>query len=147
MNQPTQLNDTTVKTNSKILWFGMQSSALMLFGFVYFMNKYSLLEPILPDLKNIFIGLCLFSIATPFILLGHFKRIQNKVSDNMRLGMENSPTDLQRYITFLIIGMAICDSSAMFGFILFIMTGEINYALIFICVSFFLGFLFKPDLK
>jgi hypothetical protein len=147
MNQVKQLNDTTVKTNSKVLWYGIQASPPMMMAFVYFMNKFSQLEPILPDLKNVFISLCLFSIVTPFILLGYFKRLQNTVRDNMRLGMDNSPTELHRYIAFLVIGMALCDMSAVFGFVLYMMTGEMNYALFFISISFLLGFLYKPELN
>ncbi len=146
MNQVNQLNDTTIKANSKVLWFGMQASPPMLMAFIYFINKYSQIEPILPELKNIFIGICLISIASPFILLGYFKRLQHKVSDNMRMGMDNSPTELQRYIAFLVIGMALCNFTAMFGFVLYMMAGEIKYALFFISVSFFLGFLYKPEL-
>ncbi len=147
MNRPTQLNDTIVKTNSKILWFGLLSSPLIFGVMVYFMDKLAVLEPVLPDLNNIFIGLCIISIASPFILLGYFKRIQNTVRDNIQLGMDNSPEDLQRYLMFLIIGMSLCNLSGVFGLVLYILAGNLKYSLFFIAVSFCLGFLYQPELK
>ena len=142
-----QLNDTTVKTNSKILWLGMQANAPIIMAIVLFINKLLQLEPISPDLKNILIGLCVISIPMPLFILNYFKRKQREIRDNMQLGMDNSPKDLQRYFSLLVIGMSICSLPAMFGLILFILAKELPVAIFFICVSFFLGFLFKPVLK
>ena len=147
MNAPNQINNTTVKTSSKVLWYGMQASIPMLIILIYVMDNFVQLDPIMPHLVNIFIGLCVISIATPFILLGFFKRVQHKVTDNIQLGMDNEPADLHRYITFLVIGMSLCSLPAMFGLILYILADSLNYALFFIGVSFVLGFLYKPDLK
>ncbi|MBL1142573.1 MAG: hypothetical protein HND53_11120 [Proteobacteria bacterium] len=147
MNQPKQFNDTNIKRQSKIVWMTMQSSAPILIAIVYFMNKLSLLEAIMPDIRNIFIGLCVISIALPFTLLGFFKRLQNKIHDNLKLGMDNEPAELQRYFTFLLIGMALCELSSMLGLVLYIVAGDYFYSLFFITVSFFLGFLYKPDLE
>ena len=146
MNEPMQINDTNIKTNSKIVWMGIQASAPMLLIVVVGMDKLSLLEPILPDLRNVFLIICGLSIAAPFLFLGHFKRIQNKIRDNLQLGIENESTELQRYFTFLVIGMCLCDLSAMFGMMLYITVGDYFFSLIFIAVSFFLGFLYKPEL-
>lgn len=147
MNERKQLNDTNIKTNSKIVWFGMQSSALMFIVLVFFMDKASLLEPILPDLRNTFIGLCVISITTPFMFLGYFKRVQNKIRDNLQLDMDNMPSELHRYVTFLVLGMSLCSLSAMSGILLYITAGDLKYSLFFIGVSFLLGFLYKPELK
>jgi hypothetical protein len=147
MNTPNQINNTTVKTNSKILWYGMQASIPMLIILIYVMDNFVHLGPILPYLETVFIGLSLVSIATPFILLSYFKRVQHQIADNIQLGMDNESTDLHRYITFLILGMSLCSLPAMFGLILYILADNLNSALFFIGVSFVLGFLYKPDLK
>ncbi len=147
MNERNQLNDANVKTNSKVLWFGMQSSVLIFIILVFFMEKVYPLEPILPDLRNIFIGLCVISITTPFLFLGYFKRVQNKIRDNLQLGMGNALSELHRYVTFLLIGMSLCNLSAMFGLLLYIIAGELKYSLFFIGISFLLGFLYKPELR
>lgn len=147
MNQPKQFNDTNIKAQSKIVWMAMQSSVPILLVIVYFMNKLSLLEPVLPDLKNIFIGLCVISIASPFTILGFFKRLQNKIRDNLQLAIDNEPAELQRYFSFLLIGMALCNLSSMLGFVLYVIAGDYFYSLFFITISFFLGFLYKPELK
>ncbi len=147
MNQQKQFNDINIRTSSKIFWMVMQSSVPMLLVIVYFMHKLSLLDPVLPDMKNIFIGLCVVSIASPFPFLGYFKRLQNKVRDNLKLGMDNEPAELQRYFTFLVIGMSLCNLSSMFGLILYIIAGDYFYSIFFIAVSFLLGFMYKPDLK
>ena len=147
MNKSKQLNNHTVKTSSKILWLGMQANAPVFIAVVFIMNGLLQLEPFGPELKNIMIGLSVFSIATPFFILGHFKRKQREIRDNMKLDMDNSPNDLQRYMTFLVTGMSLCSLPAILGLILFILAKEIPIAIFFICVSFFLGFLFKPVLK
>ncbi len=147
MNQAKQLNDTNIKTNTKVFWIAMQSSVPMLLVLVYFMNKLSLLDPVLPELRNIFIGLCVINIAAPFTFLAYFRRVQNKVRDNLRLGMDNEPAELQRYFSFLLVGMSLCNLSSMFGLILYIISGDYFYSLFFIAVSFLLGFLYKPELK
>jgi len=147
MNRPIQLNDTIIKTRSKTLWLRLQFSDPIFFVMVYFMYKFAVLEPALPDLKNIFIGLCIVSITAPFVLLGNFKRIQNTVRNNIQLGMGNSSDELQRYIVFLVIGMSLCNLPGMFGLILYILVGNLNLSLFFIAVSFCLGFLYQPELK
>lgn len=147
MNQPQQLNDTLVKTNSKVLWFGLLASSPMFIVVVIYMDKLLQQEPILPDLKNILIGICLLSIPVPLALLGKFKRHQHMIRDNVRLGIENTTADLQRYITYLIIGMSLCNLPVMFGLVLYFLVGDLNLSLFFIGISFFLGFLYKPDLK
>jgi hypothetical protein len=147
MNKSKQLNDTNIKTNSKILWFGMQSSTPMLIVLVFFMDKVSPLEPVLPSLRNTFIVLCVISISAPFMFLGYFKRIQNKVINNLQSGMDNAPPELHRYIMFLLLGMSLCNLSALFGLILYIIAGNLKYSLFFISISFLLGFLYKPELS
>ncbi len=147
MNQAKQLNDTNIKTNSKIFWSSMQASSPMFLVLVYFMDKQSLLDPIVPDLNNIFIGLCVISVVAPFVFLGHFKRIQNIIQDNLKIGVDNEATELQRYFTFLVIGMALCNLSSMFGLVLYIVAGDYFYSLFFIAISFLLGFMYKPELK
>jgi hypothetical protein len=146
MNQPKQFNDTNIKRQCNIIWMAMQSSVPMLLVLVYFMHKQSLLEAILPELRNVFMILCVVSIASPFILIGNFKRLQNKVRDNQKLGIDNDPADLQRYFSFLLIGIALCNLSSMLGLVLYIIAGDYFYSLIFITISFFLGFLYKPEL-
>jgi hypothetical protein len=143
MNEAKQFNYSTVK----VLWYTMQASVFMLIVLIYILNSFVQLDPVLPHLSNIFIGLCVVSIAAPFIFLGYFKRIQNKIRDNIQLGMDNTPSELHRYITFLLIGMSLCDLTGMFGFALYIIVGNLKFALFFIAVSFCLGFLYKPELK
>lgn len=147
MNQPAQLTDVNIKKASNTIWFAMQASPLMLIVFVYFSNMLNLIPPFMPEMKSIFIIICFLNIGTPFILLGHFKKLQNKIRDNRQLDINNEPSDLQRYYTFLVIGLALCGASAMFGFVLFILSGDVTYSYFFIAVSFLLGFLFKPELK
>lgn len=147
MNQPAQLTDVNIKKASNTIWFAMQASPLMLIVFVYFSNMLNLMPPLMLEMKSIFIIICFLSIGTPFILLGHFKKSQNKIRDNRQLDINNELSDLQRYYTFLVIGLALCDASAMFGFVLFILSGDVTYSYFFIAVSFLLGFLFKPELK
>ena len=147
MNQPAQLNDENIKTVSKTIWFTIQASPPMLIIFVYFSNILGLIPPIMPEIKSIFVIICFLSIGAPFILLGNFKKLQNKVRDNIQLGIDNETPDLQKYYTFLVIGMALCDASAMFGFVLFVLTGDVAYSYFFIAVSFLLGFLYKPELR
>jgi len=147
MNQANQLNEKNLKTTCKIFWSAMQASSPIFLVLVYFMNKISLLEPIVPEFKNILIGLCIVCVSAPFIFLGHFKRAQNKVMDNIKIGIDNETSDLQRYFSFLVIGMALCNSSAMFGLVLYITTGDYFYSLFFIAVSFLLGFMYKPELQ
>ena len=147
MNQPVQLNDTNIQTNTKMFWSAMQASAPMFLVVVYLMHSQSIMDPILPDLRNIFIGLCIISIVAPFIFLGHFKRLQNKIRDNVKIGIDNEPAELQRYFSFLVIGMALCELPAMFGLVLYITVGDLFYSLFFIGLSFFLGFLYKPELS
>jgi hypothetical protein len=147
MDNQNQLNDISVKSSSSVLWLGMIASDPMFIVMIYLMNNFVQLEPVLPELKTIFISLGFISIAIPFFFLGNFKRLQNKVRDNIRLGMDNSPTELQRYITFLVIGMALCSMPAMFGFVLYLMAGEIKFALILIGAAFCLGLMYKPELN
>lgn len=73
MNKPQQLNDTHIRNNSKILWFGMLASSPMFLIVVFYMDKLQLQEAILPDLKNILIGICILSIPLSLVLLGRFK--------------------------------------------------------------------------
>ncbi|MGB1800739.1 MAG: hypothetical protein ACPHLK_07930 [Gammaproteobacteria bacterium] len=147
MNQPAQLTDENIKKVSKTIWFAIQASPLMLMVFVYFSNMLNLMHSVMPEMKDIFIIICFLSIGTPFFLLGHFKKLQNKIRDNIQLGIDNESSDLQRYYTFLVIGLALCDASAMFGFVLFILSGDVAYSYFFIAISFLLGFLYKPELK
>lgn len=146
MNQITQLNDENIKKVSKTIWFAIQVSPPMLIVFVYFMNMLELMPPVVPEIKSIFVIICFLSIGAPFLLLGHFKKRQNKIRDNIQLGIDNEISDLQRYYTFLVIGLSLCNASAMFGFVLFILAGDVNYSYFFIAVSFLLGFLYKPEL-
>ena len=147
MNKPQQLNDKHIKNNSKILWFGMLASSPMLLVAVFYMDKLQLQEPILPDLKNILIGICVLTIPLSLLLLGRFKRHQHKVRDNMQLEIDNTTTDLQTYITYLIISMSLCNLPAILGLVLYFLVGDLYLSLFFIVVSFFLGFLYRPDLK
>lgn len=143
MNEVKQFDDSTVK----VLWYTMQSGILLFIPLIYILNNYVHIGPIMPNLKNILIGLCLISAAAPFSLLGYFKRTQRKIRDNIKLGMEVAPEELQRYFMFLLIGMSLCHLSGMFGLVLYIVASDLKYALIFIIISFFLGFLYKPELK
>jgi hypothetical protein len=147
MNQVSQLSDENIKKISKTIWFTIQASPPMLIVFVYFSNMLGLIPPVMPEIKSIFVIICFLSIGAPFVLLGHFKKLQNTVRDNIQLGIDNEPSDLQRYYTFLVIGMALCNTSAMFGFVLFVLSGDVIYSYFFIAVSFLLGFLYKPELK
>lgn len=147
MNEPRQFNDTNIKRQCKIIWSAMQSSAPMFLVTVYILETLSILDPILPDLRNILLGLAALSVAAPFLLLGHFKRQQNTVRDNLKLGIDNEASQLQRYFTFMLIGISLCNLSSMFGIVLYIVAGDYFYSLFFIAVSFFLGFLYKPDLS
>ena len=146
MNRQVQLNDENIKKVSKTIWFAIQASPPMLIGFVYLMNMLNVMPPVMPEMKSIFVIICFLSIGAPFILLGHFKKRQNKISDNIQLGIDNEKADLQGYYTFLVIGLSLCNASAMFGFVLFILSGDVAYSYFFIAVSFLLGFLFKPEL-
>ena len=65
----------------------------------------------------------------------------------MQLGIDNTPSDLQTYITYLVIGMSLCNLPAMLGLVLYILVIDLNTSLFFIAASFLLGFLYKPDLK
>ena len=147
MNKPQQLNDTHIRNNSKILWFGMLASSPMFLVAVFYMDKLQLQEPILSDLKNILLGICILSIPLSLLLLGRFKRHQHKIRDNMQLGIDNTPTDLQTYITYIVIGMSLCNLPAILGLVLYILVIDLYLSLFFIVTSFFLGFLYKPDLK
>jgi hypothetical protein len=146
MNNQIQLDNNSVKSSSKTLWLGMIASDLMFIVFIFLMHKFAQLEPFMPDLKSAFIAIGFVSIAAPFLTLGHFKKLQNKVRDNIRLDIDSEPAELQRYISFLVIGMALCSLPSMFGFLLYLMAGELNYALILICAAFFLGFMYKPEI-
>jgi len=147
MNKPQQLNDTHIRNNGKMLWYGLLASSPMFLVAVFYMDKLQLQEPILPDLKNILIGICILSIPLSLLLLGRFKRHQHKIRDNIQLGIDNTPADLQTYITNMIIGMSLCNLPAMLGLVLYILVVDLYLSLFFIVVSFFLGFLYKPDLK
>ncbi len=147
MNQVKHLTDENIENMSKTIWFAMQASPPMFIVFVYFSKKLNLILAVMPEIKSIFIIICFLSIGAPFILLGYFKKLQNKVRDNIQLGVDNAPSELQHYYTFLVIGLALCDACAIFGFVLFIFSGDITYSYFFIAVSFLLGFLFKPELK
>lgn len=147
MNKPQQLNDTHIRNNSKMLWFGLLASSPMFLVAVFYMDKLHLHEPMLPDLKNILIGICVLSIPLSLLLLGRFKRHQHKIRDNMQLGIDNTPTDLQTYITYIVIGMSLCNLPAILGLVLYILVIDLYLSLFFIIVSFFLGFLYKPELK
>tara|TARA_R110002111_G_scaffold260133_4_gene330938 strand:- start:2512 stop:2955 length:444 start_codon:yes stop_codon:yes gene_type:complete len=147
MNKPQQLNIAHIINTSKILWFGMLASSPMFLIAIFYMDKLQLLEPVLPELKNILTGICILSIPLSLILLGRFKRHQHKVRDNIHLDIDNTPTDLQSYITYIVIGMSLCNLPAMLGLVLYILVTDLYLSLFFIVVSFFLGFLYKPELK
>tara|TARA_R110002072_G_scaffold3803_3_gene27135 strand:+ start:4785 stop:5228 length:444 start_codon:yes stop_codon:yes gene_type:complete len=147
MNKPQQLNVAHIINISKILWFGMLASSPMFLIAIFYMDKLRLLEPALPELKNILSGICVLSIPLALILLGRFKRHQHKIRDNIQLGIDNTPTDLQSYITYIVIGMSLCNLPAMLGLVLYILVTDLYLSLFFIVVSFFLGFLYKPELK
>ena len=147
MNKPQQLNVAHIINISKILWFGMLASSPMFLIAIFYMDKLQLLEPVLPELKNILTGICILSIPLSLILLGRFKRHQHKVRDNIQLDIDNTPTDLQSYITYIVIGMSLCNLPAMLGLVLYILVTDLYLSLFFIVVSFFLGFLYKPELK
>lgn len=146
MNQVSQLTDENIKKVSKTIWFAIQTSPPMFIVFVYFMNMLELMPPIMPEMRSIFVIIGFLSIGAPFILLGHFKKRQNRIRDNIQLGIDNETADLQGYYTFLVIGLSLCNASSMFGFVLFILTGDVIYSYFFIACSFLLGFLFKPEL-
>lgn len=135
MNGAEPFNDTTIK----ILWKAMQVSTLMLIPVIYILNYFVPLEPIMPDLKNVFIGICIISAATPLAIRNFFKREQVKIRENIQSGVENPPEKLRRYFISLLVGMS--------GFILYIIAGDLKFALIFIGISFFPGYLFKPELN
>ena len=143
MNEAKPFDDTTIK----ILWHAMQASTLMLIPIIYVLNHFIQLEPIMPDLKNIFIGICIISAAAPFTIHSFFKREQLIIRENIQTGIENTPEKLKRYFIFLLIGMSLCNLPGMFGFVLYIIAGDLKFALIFIGVSFFLGYLYKPELN
>lgn len=146
MTQQVQLNDENIKRVSKTIWFAMLASPPMLILFVYFSNKLGLIPPVMPEMKSLFVIISLLSIGAPFIFLGHFKKRQNNIRDNIQLGIDNEVSALQGYYTFLVIGLSLSNASAMFGFVLFILSGDVTYSYFFIAVSFLLGFLFKPEL-
>ena len=147
MDKPQPLNDTHIKNNSKILWFGMLASAPMFIVAVYYMDKLQILEPIMPEIKNILTGICALSIPLSLMLLGRFKRHQLKIRDNLQLGIDNTPTDLQTYITYIVIGMSLCNLPAILGLVLYLMVADLYLSLFFIAVSFSFGFLYKPELR
>lgn len=147
MNKPQQLNVAHIINISKILWFGMLASSPMFLIAIFYMDKLQLLEPVFPDLKNILTGICVLSIALSLIPLGRFKRHQHKIRDNIQLDIDNTPSDLQSYITYIVIGMSLCNLPAMLGLVLYILVTDLYLSLFFIVVSFFLGFLYKPELK
>ena len=147
MSTQQQLNDTTVKMTSKVIWFGTQASVPIFIAAIIALEHIVKFQPITPDLKNIFIGLCVVSTPIPFVILNMFKRNQRQINDNIQLGMENASKDLQRYLSLLVIGLSLCNLTAVFGLILYIISGEVELSIFFICISFLLGFLYKPALK
>ena len=140
-------NDTIVKTTSKVIWFGIQSSVPIFIAAILALKFIANFEPIMPDLKNIFMGICVFTIPLPFFLLNQFRRKQREINGNIQLGMDNAPKDLQRYMSLLIIGLSLCNLSAAFGLVLFVISGAMEPAIFFTCISFLLGFLYKPTLN
>ena len=147
MSTHQQLNDTTVKNSSKVIWFGIQASVPMFIAAILILEYMVQFEPIMPEFKNIFIGLTAVTIPTPFFLLNLFKRKQLELRDNIQLGMENTTKELQRYLFLLVIGLSLCNLSAAFGLVLYVITGLVELSIFFICVSLLLGFLYKPSLK
>ncbi len=147
MSARPDLNDTTVKTTSKVVWFAIQSSAPLFIIAILLFEYIAELQPVLVELRNVFIGLCVVSLPTPFIILNLFKQKQREVSNNIQLGMDNDAKLLQSYMSLLIIGLSLCNLSAVLGLILYITTGEIELSIFFIIVSLLLGFLYKPSLS
>ena len=143
MNEEKSFNDATIM----MFWYTMQGGILMLIPFIYILNHYVHIGPIMPNLNNVFIGICFISIAAPFSLLGYFKRMQLKIRGDIQSGQEPAPEELQRLFIFLLIGMSLCHLSGMLGLVLYIIASNLKYTLFFIGVSFLLGFLYKPSLK
>lgn len=141
------LDENNIRTSSKMLWFGMQASPLMLAGCILLMENIIKQEAIMPELKTILMSVCILGIPLGFILSSRFRRIEQEIQDNFYATIENPKSLLQRYITFLVFGMMLCEIPAMFGLVLYIMTGEVYLSLFFIVCSFALGFLYKPELQ
>ena len=146
MQQAHQLDDNTVKNSSKFLWLGLQGSTLFLAGCLFILNNVVKLEPIVPEFKNIMIGLCLISIPATFFLIGRMRQSERDIRENIHSGIENSHAVLQRYITWLVIGMALAELPAIFALAMYMLTGEMMISLFFIFVSFIIGFFYKPAL-
>ena len=141
------LNNITLKSMSKVIWFGIQASVPVFIVILVLMDQVIKFEPVVPALKPILIGLCIISIPAPFVILNRFKRKQLEISNNIQLGMSSDTKNLQRYLSLLIIGLSLCNLTAAFGLILYIISGEIELSIFFIIVSLLLGFLYKPALK
>ena len=147
MSTPQQLNDTTIKTTSKLIWLGIQASVPLFVVAILMLDKVMRFDPIMPEFKNIFIGLCVLGIPVPFFVFNLFKRKQLEIRNNIQSGMGNESKDLLRYMSLLIIGMSLCNLTAALGLILYIISGDAELAVFFITLSLLLGFLFKPSLK
>ena len=142
-----KIDDSTVKMNSKIIWFGLLANSPIFITVILFMDKMLQQDAIMPESKNIFIGICVLSIPLSLILLNKFKRLQNTIRDNLQLGIENTRVDLQKYMTLMVIGMSLANLPTIMGLVFYIMIGDLYLALFFIALSFPLGFLYKPELS
>ncbi len=141
-----KVDDSTIKATSTMIWFAMQSSAPMLAACLYIMENYVKIDPILPELKTIFICISILTIPLVFVLTNRFRQSEREISGNLHAGIENEKKLLQRYITYLVIGLSLCGLPAMFGLVLYIISGEILISVIFIALSFIFGFFYKPAL-
>ena len=142
--QQHRLDDHTVKNSSKFIWLGLQSSTLFLGGCLFILNNIVKPEPIVPEIKHIMIGLCIISIPAAFFLIGRMRQSEREIRENIHAGIENSHAVLQRYITCLVIGMALAELPAIFALAMYMLSGEMMLSLFFIFVSFSIGFFYKP---
>lgn len=138
------LDNSTIVTSSKVIWSSMQASTLILAPCIYFMDKFLQFDPIAPDLKIVFLLICAASIPLAFTLNSKFRLKEREITANLYSGAESPRPLLQSYIKFLIIGLALCNFPAMFGLVLYLISGDVNLSMSFVAVGFGLGFLYKP---
>lgn len=146
MNQANPLNDNTLKSNSKMIWLGLQASTPFLAMVILVMDSVAQMEPIVPNIKNILIAISVLTIPAAFFLTTRFRNSENEIKNNIHAGVDNPPETLQTYIQFLVFGMSLVELPAILGIVLYITTGEVLFSMFFIFVSFALGFFYKPSL-
>ena len=146
MHENNQLNDSNIKTNSKLVWFGLQASTPFLAMVIVIMNSVLLMEPIMPDIKHILIGISVLTIPVAFMLTNRFRSSEREIINNKHAGIENTVGVLQTYIQYLVFGMSLAQLPAMLGIVLYLIAGEVPFSMFFIFVSFTIGFFYKPSL-